>query len=203
MVETEATRLAPDESAALGRKARATVPRSSHAGLPSDPDRPDPVTLLQSQAKTRVPELVPIRYGRMMASPFAFFRGAALGMAADLAGTPVSGITVQACGDAHLLNFGLYASPERRLVFDVNDFDETLPGPWEWDVKRLAASRLTSHSHGPGRVSSKSLTSNTRRRSAEPNRPKLDRCASPQACTASPDTGVPARSLAIGRAAPR
>jgi uncharacterized protein (DUF2252 family) len=140
MVETEATRLSPDESAAVGRKARATVPRSAHAGLPSDPDRPDPVTLLQSQAKTRVPELVPIRYGRMMSSPFAFFRGAALGMAADLAGTPVSGITVQACGDAHLLNFGLYASPERRLVFDVNDFDETLPGPWEWDVKRLAAS---------------------------------------------------------------
>ena len=140
MVETEAARLAPDESAALGRQARVTVPRSSHAGLSADPDRPDPVTLLESQAKTRVPELVPIRHGRMMSSPFAFFRGAALGMAADLAGTPVTGITVQACGDAHLLNFGLYASPERRLVFDVNDFDETLPGPWEWDVKRLAAS---------------------------------------------------------------
>ena len=140
MVETEATRLAPDESAALGRQARASVPRSSHADLPTGPDRPDPVSLLESQAKTRVPELVPIRHGRMMSSPFAFFRGAALGMAADLAGTPVSGITVQACGDAHLLNFGLYASPERRLVFDVNDFDETLPGPWEWDVKRLAAS---------------------------------------------------------------
>ena len=140
MVETEATRLSPDESAAVGRKARATVPRSAHAGLPSDPDRPDPVTLLQSQAKTRVPELVPIRYGRMMSSPFAFFRGAALGMAADLAGTPVSGITVQACGDAHLLNFGLFGSPERHLVFSVNDFDETLAGPWEWDVKRLAAS---------------------------------------------------------------
>jgi uncharacterized protein (DUF2252 family) len=140
MVETEAARLASDESAALGRQARATVPRSSHAGLPTDPDRPDPVSLLESQAKTRAPELVPIRHGRMMSSPFAFFRGAALGMASDLAGTPVSGITVQACGDAHLLNFGLYASPERRLVFDVNDFDETLPGPWEWDVKRLAAS---------------------------------------------------------------
>jgi uncharacterized protein (DUF2252 family) len=140
MVQTEAARLAPDESAALGRKARATVPRRSHADLPADADRPDPIALLESQAKTRVPELVPIRYGRMMLSPFAFFRGAALGMAADLAGTPVSGITVQACGDAHLLNFGLYASPERRLVFDVNDFDETLPGPWEWDVKRLATS---------------------------------------------------------------
>ena len=140
MVRTEAARLAPEESAALGRQARVTVPRTSHAGLSADPDRPDPVTLLESQAKTRVPELVPIRHGRMMSSPFAFFRGAALGMAADLAGTPVTGITVQACGDAHLLNFGLYASPERRLVFDVNDFDETLPGPWEWDVKRLAAS---------------------------------------------------------------
>ncbi len=140
MVETEAARLAPEESTALGRRARATVPRSSHAGLSTDSDRPDPVTLLESQAKTRVPELVPIRHARMVSSPFAFFRGAALGMAADLAGTPVSGITVQACGDAHLLNFGLYASPERRLVFDVNDFDETLPGPWEWDVKRLAAS---------------------------------------------------------------
>jgi uncharacterized protein (DUF2252 family) len=141
MVGTEATtRLSPDESVTLGRQARAAVPRSSHAGLPGDADRPDPVTLLESQAKTRVPELVPIRYGRMMSSPFAFFRGAALGMAADLARTPVSGITVQACGDAHLLNFGLYASPERRMVFDVNDFDETLPGPWEWDLKRLAAS---------------------------------------------------------------
>ena len=140
MVETQAGLLAPDESAALGRQARAAVPRSTHAELSVDADRPDPVVLLQSQAKSRVPELVPIRHGRMMSSPFAYFRGAALGMATDLAHTPVSGITVQACGDAHLLNFGLYASPERRLVFDVNDFDETLPGPWEWDVKRLAAS---------------------------------------------------------------
>jgi uncharacterized protein (DUF2252 family) len=140
MVETQAVLLAPDESAALGRQARAAVPRSTHAELSVDADRPDPVVLLQSQAKSRVPELVPIRHGRMMSSPFAYFRGAALGMATDLAHTPVSGITVQACGDAHLLNFGLYASPERRLVFDVNDFDETLPGPWEWDVKRLAAS---------------------------------------------------------------
>ena len=96
--------------------------------------------LLEEQAKARVPELVPVRWGRMMVSPFTFYRGAALPMAADLATTPVSGLAVQACGDAHLSNFGIFGSAERRLVFDVNDFDETLPGPWEWDVKRLAAS---------------------------------------------------------------
>jgi uncharacterized protein (DUF2252 family) len=140
MVETQAAVLGPDESASLGREARASVPRSAHAELPADRDRSDPVDLLLDQARSRVPELVPIRHGRMASSPFAYFRGAALGMAADLSRTPDSGITVQACGDAHLLNLGLYASPERRLVFDVNDFDETLPGPWEWDVKRLAAS---------------------------------------------------------------
>jgi hypothetical protein len=140
MVETQAVLLAPDESAALGRQARAAVPRSTHAELSVDADRPDPVVLLQSQAKSRVPELVPIRHGRMMSSPFAYFRGAALGMATDLAHTPVSGITVQACGDAHLLNFGLYASPERRLVFDVNDFDEAYVGAWTWDLRRLVAS---------------------------------------------------------------
>jgi uncharacterized protein (DUF2252 family) len=104
------------------------------------PDRPDPIGLLEEQGKSRVPELVPVRYGRMMVSPFTYYRGAALPMASDLAATPVSGLAVQACGDAHLSNFGLFGSAERRLVFDVNDFDETLPGPWEWDVKRLAAS---------------------------------------------------------------
>jgi uncharacterized protein (DUF2252 family) len=104
--------------------------------------RADPVELLERQAKTRVPELVPIRYGRMLVSPFTFYRGAALIMANDLAATPRSGLNVQCCGDAHLSNFGVFASPERRLVFDVNDFDETLPGPWEWDVKRLAVSML-------------------------------------------------------------
>ena len=103
-------------------------------------DRANPIGLLLQQAKTRVPELVPVRHGRMMVSPFTYFRGAALPMASDLAATPVSGLAVQACGDAHLSNFGLFGSPERRLMFDVNDFDETLPGPWEWDVKRLAAS---------------------------------------------------------------
>ena len=104
------------------------------------PDRPDPLGLLEEQAKTRVPELVPVRWGRMVVSPFTYFRGAALPMASDLAKTPVSGLAVQACGDAHLSNFGIFGSAERWLVFDVNDFDETLPGPWEWDVKRLAAS---------------------------------------------------------------
>ena len=104
--------------------------------------RADPVELLERQAKTRVPELVPIRYGRMLVSPFTFYRGAAMIMANDLAATPRSGLTVQCCGDAHLSNFGVFASPERGLVFDVNDFDETLPGPWEWDVKRLAVSML-------------------------------------------------------------
>jgi uncharacterized protein (DUF2252 family) len=102
----------------------------------------DPVKMLERQAKTRVPELVPIRYGRMLVSPFTFYRGAAKIMASDLAATPRSGLTVQCCGDAHLSNFGVFASPERRLMFDLNDFDETLPGPWEWDVKRLAASML-------------------------------------------------------------
>ncbi|WP_438853439.1 DUF2252 domain-containing protein [Agromyces sp. M3QZ16-3] len=126
--------------ASAGRAARARAPRTSHAGWTPPPDRADPVALLEEQAITRVPELVPIRYARMARTPFDFFRGAALIMAADLASTPVSGITAQICGDAHLSNFGTFASPERDLVFDINDFDETLPGPWEWDVKRLAAS---------------------------------------------------------------
>jgi uncharacterized protein (DUF2252 family) len=116
------------------------VPRASHAVFDPSAARPDPLALLEEQAKSRVPELVPVRYGRMMVSPFSYYRGAALPMASDLAAAPVSGLAVQACGDAHLSNFGLFGSAERRLVFDVNDFDETLPGPWEWDVKRLAAS---------------------------------------------------------------
>src|ERR1700674_371858 len=132
--------LTTSERAARGKAARAEVPRSSHAVFEPVSRRSDPIKLLERQAKTRVPELVPIRYGRMAVSPFTFFRGAALIMASDLATTPRSGLTVQACGDAHLSNFGVFASPERALVFDVNDFDETLPGPWEWDVKRLAAS---------------------------------------------------------------
>ena len=124
----------------LGKAARAKTPRSSHAEFEPASDRPDPIDLLERQAESRVPELVPIRYGRMGVSPFTFYRGAALLQAADLANTPTSGLRVQLCGDAHLSNFGVFASPERRLVFDINDFDETLPGPWEWDVKRLAAS---------------------------------------------------------------
>jgi uncharacterized protein (DUF2252 family) len=133
-------RLTVDERVARGKEARAAAPRTSHGKWTPSLVRPDPVALLEEQATTRVPELVPIRHGRMLASPFAFYRGAALIMAADLASTPNSGITVQLCGDAHLANFGLFGTPERRLVFDVNDFDETLPGPWEWDLKRLAAS---------------------------------------------------------------
>lgn len=128
------------ERAARGRAARAHVPRSTHAELAPGPRRPDPVALLESQAATRVPELVPIRYGRMLVSPFTFYRGAALVMAADLASAPDSDLRVQLCGDAHLSNFGVFGSPERQLMFDINDFDETLPGPFEWDVKRLAAS---------------------------------------------------------------
>ncbi|HUN37398.1 MAG TPA: DUF2252 domain-containing protein, partial [Trebonia sp.] len=124
---------------AQGKDARAVAPLESHAEFSPGPGR-DPVGLLLSQAASRVPELVPVRHGRMLVSPFTFYRGAALPMAADLAGTPASGLRVQLCGDAHLSNFGAFASPERNLVFDVNDFDETLPGPFEWDVKRLAAS---------------------------------------------------------------
>jgi uncharacterized protein (DUF2252 family) len=139
-LDSAAARLTPAERAGRGKAARSAVPRASHAVYDPPADRPDPVGLLERQAATRVPDLVPVRYARMMASPFSYFRGAALSMAADLAATPVSGLAVQACGDAHLSNFGVYASPERALVFDLNDFDETLPGPWEWDVKRLAAS---------------------------------------------------------------
>ena len=132
--------LPPAERAALGKAARSVAPREDHAIFDPGADRPDPIALLESQAASRVPELVPLRYGRMMPSPFTYFRGPALPMASDLSTTPVSGFAVQACGDAHLSNFGIFGSAERRLVFDVNDFDETLPGPWEWDVKRLAAS---------------------------------------------------------------
>ena len=130
----------PAERAARGKAARAEARRSTHADWAPAADRPDPVELLEEQARTRVPELVPIRYGRMLLSPFAFFRGAARVMASDLAPAPRTGLTVQLSGDAHLSNFGVYASPDRRLVFSLNDFDETLPGPFEWDVKRLVAS---------------------------------------------------------------
>lgn len=128
------------ERVARGRQARKTASRESQGEWTPARDRPDPVSLLEEQAVTRVPELVPVRYARMMESPFAFFRGGALIMAWDLAHTTTSGLVVQACGDAHISNFGLFASPERQLVFDVNDFDETTPAPWDWDVRRLIAS---------------------------------------------------------------
>jgi uncharacterized protein (DUF2252 family) len=129
----------PSERAARGRSTRAECSRSSHADFEIADDR-DPVAILEAQATSRVPELVPVRYGRMLVSPFTFYRGAAAVMAHDLASTPRAGLRVQLCGDAHLSNVGGYASPERTLVFDLNDFDETLPGPFEWDLKRLAAS---------------------------------------------------------------
>jgi uncharacterized protein (DUF2252 family) len=127
------------ERAAAGRAARSGAPRSGQGAWEPRPGR-DPIAILAAQERSRVPELVPIRHARMAASPFAFFRGAAAVMAADLASAPTSGLQVQACGDAHLTNFGAFAGPDRRLLFDLNDFDETLPGPWEWDVKRLVAS---------------------------------------------------------------
>src|SRR4051794_18429668 len=128
------------ERAARGKAARADVPRSSHARWEPAPGLRDSVAVLERQAQTRVPELVPIRHGRMLVSPFTFYRGAAALMAGDLAGSPRTGLHVQLCGDAHLSNFGAFAAPDRRLIFGVNDFDETHPGPFEWDVKRLAAS---------------------------------------------------------------
>jgi uncharacterized protein (DUF2252 family) len=139
-LDSSVGRMTPAERVARGKTVRAEVPRTSHAKFERPDGWPDPISLLEEQAKSRVPDLVPVRYGRMMVSPFTYYRGAALPMASDLAATPVTGLAVQACGDAHLSNFGLFGSAERRLMFDVNDFDETLPGPWEWDVKRLAAS---------------------------------------------------------------
>ena len=132
--------LTVEERAARGKTARSDVPRSALADWGPSPGRRDPIDILEEQAQTRVPELVPIRYGRMLVSPFAFYRGAAALMAADLAESPRTGLRTQLCGDAHLSNFGAFAAPDRRLIFGVNDFDETLPGPFEWDVKRLVAS---------------------------------------------------------------
>ena len=123
-----------------GRAERESVPLDAHAEWTSPGDRPDPVGVLEQQNATRVPDLVPIRHGRMIVSPFTFYRGGAAIMAWDLSHTPTTGLRVQCCGDAHLSNFGVFAAPDRRLVFDLNDFDETLPAPFEWDVKRLAAS---------------------------------------------------------------
>ena len=121
-----------DQRRLAGRAVRARVPRSAHEAWQPPDDRPDPIELLEENNLPRLPDLVPVRYGRMLTSPFAFLRGSAVIMASDLAPTPVTGLRVQACGDAHLGNFGVFATPERNLIFDVNDFDETLPGPWEW-----------------------------------------------------------------------
>ncbi|MFE6157916.1 DUF2252 domain-containing protein [Streptomyces sp. NPDC056486] len=140
MTETMHRHLTPQQRAALGRAGRSRARRSDHAEFAPAPARPDPIDVIERQSADRLPELVPIRYGRMLESPFRFFRGAAAIMATDLADTPASGLRAQLCGDAHMLNFRLLASPERHLMFDVNDFDETLPGPWEWDVKRLVVS---------------------------------------------------------------
>jgi uncharacterized protein (DUF2252 family) len=149
----------PDERHAEGKARRKEVPRSSHGDWAPAADRPDPVELITSQDTDRVQFLVPIRHGRMSESPFAFYRGAAKVMASDLASTPSSGLIAQLCGDAHLANFGSYASPDRRQVFDVNDFDETLPGPWEWDLKRLAASFvLAGRDNGFGKKNIRAVT---------------------------------------------
>jgi len=137
----------PTDLSSRGREVRQRVPRSSHAGFQPAPDRTDPLETLAQQDTARVPELVPIRYGRMSVSPFTFFRGQAAVMAADLATTPTTGITAQLCGDAHLANFGTFATPERRMVYDINDFDETLPGPFDWDLKRLSASLVIAARH--------------------------------------------------------
>jgi uncharacterized protein (DUF2252 family) len=148
-----------EERRARGKEARERTPLSSHSGWVAASDRPDPVALLQEQDATREPDLVPVRHGRMLVSPFTFYRGAAKVMAADLNGTPTAGLQVQLCGDAHLSNFGAFASPERRLLFDLNDFDETLPGPFEYDVKRMAASfTIAGRNNGFGKADTKAAT---------------------------------------------
>ena len=157
---------------AEGKAIRDTCLRESHAQWKPPVDRADPIDILEASNKGRLPELIPVRYGRMIPSPFVFYRGAAAIMAADLAHTPSTGIRVQACGDAHLMNFGAFATPERRVVFDINDFDETLPAPWEWDVKRLAtsfliASRSNGFSETDGRKTVLSCVRTYRERMAE------------------------------------
>jgi uncharacterized protein (DUF2252 family) len=157
----------PDRLRAAGRALRERTPRGAQKSWEPAPDR-DPVAILEQQATTRVPELVPIRHGRMLASPFAFYRGGPAIMAADLSRTLNTGVNVQACGDAHLMNFGLYATPERHLVFDLNDFDETLPAPWEWDLKRLATSLvIAGRSIGSPRARTQALVHTAVTRYAE------------------------------------
>lgn len=157
-----------DERRQAGKALRQQAPLDSHAYWTSAADRPDPLTLLQAQDQGRLVELLPIKYGRMLASPFAFFRGSAIVMAADLTSSPASGIEVVLCGDAHLANFGVFASPERRLVFDINDFDEAFPGPWEWDLKRLATSAvLAGRANGFGANVCRDLAVDTARAYSE------------------------------------
>src|SRR4051794_19866808 len=147
------------ERTARGVEARVRALPSSHSGWEPASDRPDPVALIEEQNVRRDADLVPVRHGRMMASPFTFYRGAARIMAADLAKTPTAGLEVQLCGDAHLSNFGVFGSPERRMVFDINDFDETLPGPFEYDVKRLAASlTVAARNNGFSKSDTRSIT---------------------------------------------
>jgi uncharacterized protein (DUF2252 family) len=140
-------KISPDERRAEGKALRNATPRAAHGGWNAPEDRRDPIELLRESNEGRIPELIPIRFGRMAQSPFAFYRGAAAVMAADLASTPRSGLSVQACGDAHIMNFGGFATPERNIFFDISDFDETLPAPWEWDVKRLGASVIIAAHH--------------------------------------------------------
>src|SRR5215468_360842 len=147
------------ERAARGDDARTRTPPSSHTGWEPAADRPDPVALLEEQDRAREPDLIPVRHGRMMVSPFTFYRGAAKIMAADLKDTPTTGLVAQLCGDAHLSNFGAFASPERRLLFDLNDFDETLPGPFEYDVKRMAASfTIAARNNGFSKADTRAVT---------------------------------------------
>ena len=147
VVEARRGYMSADERRAAGKALRDATPRAAQGGWKPAKDRRDPLELLHESNEGRIPELIPIRFGRMAQSPFAFYRGSAAVMAADLATTPVSGLRVQACGDAHLMNFGGFATPERNIFFDINDFDETLPAPWEWDVKRLAASIVVAARH--------------------------------------------------------
>ena len=158
-VSRQVPHLSEDDRRAQGKEARDRTPPDSHAGWVPAADRPEPVGLLEEQNLTRESDLVPVRHGRMLVSPFTFYRGTAKIMAADLNGTPTAGLRVQLCGDAHLSNFGAFASPERRLVFDLNDFDETLPGPFEYDVKRLAASfTIAARNNGFSKADTKAAT---------------------------------------------
>ena len=153
------THVSVDERIAKGREAAQLTPPSIHSGWKPAEDRPDPVALLEAQNLTREQDLVPVRHGRMLVSPFTFYRGGARIMAADLADTPVAGFHAQLCGDGHLSNFGVFASPERRLLFDLNDFDETLPGPFEYDVKRMAASfTIAARNNGFSKADTRAAT---------------------------------------------